>query len=167
MTSKSRSQVGYVLIRGRTSAQIKTLRPFFLTLSTTKVQNLSKYQVLLFRGIIHLSKLHFNDLGPGIWLCTATPWLCPILIYNEYQRNALSFYSTTAGLGCICSKIVGDRQQNNFDRYFLNLWHHRVWQRNVGKETTSKLEIVVHSSYCHQLILVQVVLTKLSNYTFR
>ena len=49
----------------------------------------------------------------------------------------------------------------------LNLWHHRVWQRNVGKETTSKLEIVVHSSYCHQLILVQDVLTKLSNYTFR
>ena len=56
----------YGLIRGRTSAQVKTLRPFFSTLSTTKVQNLSKYQVLLFRGIFQLSKLHFDDLGPGI-----------------------------------------------------------------------------------------------------
>ena len=64
-TSKSRSEVGYGLIRGRTSAQIKTLRPFFLTLSTY-YQNLSKYQVLLFRGIFQLSKLHFDNLGPGI-----------------------------------------------------------------------------------------------------
>ena len=56
----------YGLNRGRTSAQVKTLRPFFSTLSTTKVQNLSKYQVLLFRGIFQLSKLHFDDLGPGI-----------------------------------------------------------------------------------------------------
>ena len=36
LKSRSRSQVGYGLIRGRTSAQIKTLRPCFLTLSTTR-----------------------------------------------------------------------------------------------------------------------------------
>ena len=56
----------YGLIIGRTSAQVKTMRLFSSTLSTTKVQNLSKYQVLLFRGIFQLSKLHFDDLGPGI-----------------------------------------------------------------------------------------------------
>ena len=56
----------YGLIRGCTSAQVKSLRPFFSTFSTTKFQNLSKYQVLLFRGIFQLSKLHFDDLGPGI-----------------------------------------------------------------------------------------------------
>ena len=35
----------------------------FLDIDLSK---LSKYQVFLFRGIIQLSKLHFDDLGPGI-----------------------------------------------------------------------------------------------------
>ena len=51
----------------RTSAQIKTLRPYFLTLIYQSII------LFLFRGIIQLSKLHFDDLGPGIWLCTANP----------------------------------------------------------------------------------------------
>ena len=57
-----RSQVGYGLIRGCTSAQIKTLRPYFLTLIYQSYQSIS----FLFRGIIQLSELHFDDLGPGI-----------------------------------------------------------------------------------------------------
>ena len=40
---RSRSQVGYGLIRDRTSAQIKTLRPCFLTLGTTR-----SYQSIMF-----------------------------------------------------------------------------------------------------------------------
>ena len=40
---KSRSQVGYGLISNRTSAQIKTLRPCFLALSTTR-----SYQSIMF-----------------------------------------------------------------------------------------------------------------------
>ena len=49
-------------------------RPYFcpnqdpeaLLLDFKYYQKLSKYQVLLFWGIFQLSKLHFDDLGPGI-----------------------------------------------------------------------------------------------------
>ena len=85
----------------------------------------------------------------------------------ELHFRFINFSIQPSLLESLVQAYYRHRQQNNFDRYFLNLWHHRVWQRNVGKETTSKLEIVIHSSYCHQLILVQDVLTKLSNYTFR
>ena len=63
LRSRLRSQVGYGLIRGRTSAQIKTLRPYFLTLIYQSYQSI---RFFLFRGIIQLSKLHYDDLGPGI-----------------------------------------------------------------------------------------------------
>ena len=85
-TSRSRSQVGY--------AQIKTLRPYFLTLSTTKInQSIRIFCLGVFLSSANwlsvvendrnpkqkYESLHFNDLLSGIWLRPADPWMAPVL----------------------------------------------------------------------------------------
>ena len=98
MTIKSRlrSQVGYGLIRGRTSAQIKTLRPYFLTLIYQSYQSIS---FVFVSGYYSAQQTAFRRSGS--WNMTLYSNSLMSAHKNQYKCQDTTFYQSTFKSGFI------------------------------------------------------------------